>query len=219
VNVSVIVPVYNQAHLTANFIKQFNRCIGGDAELIIMSDGSQDGTEELLKASGVKHIHRAENKGFSITCNQGAEIANGEILIFMNNDIIFHESFIPQVLECVEEHNGRCLFGAQMIDMNGGWNRFGKILIPYLVGWFLGSTKSLFHELGKFDEIYSPFDYEDIDLCMSALRLGIPLVQLPVRMQHLGGQSFAHIGGAREIITRRNREIFAHKWDLQGNST
>lgn len=213
--VSVIVPVFNQAHITAQFIRQWERHIGDTAELIIVSDGSTDGTEELLRLKGVKYHHRPKNLGFPKTCNEGADLASGEILVFVNNDVLFDESFIPPVEAVIEEYRGRCLFGANLIDTNATWNRFGNKIIPYLVGWFLGSTKSLFYELGKFDEIYSPYDYEDLDLSYAAFHQGLPLVQLPLRIEHLGSQSFGNLMNGREVITRRNRELFASKWGLQ----
>lgn len=209
--VSVIVPVYNQAYYTANFIRQFNDCIGDTAELIIADDCSTDGTPDLVKEYGVNHLRNVVNCGFSITCNNGAKVAKGDILVFVNNDVLFSESFIPAV-EAVVEQSPNCLFGMQLIDWDGGWNRFGSIVIPWFMGWFVGSTKTLFTNVGGFDEIYAPYDYEDLDLSYTYAQLGLPLVKVNAKITHLGGRSITDTG--RRAITERNRKKFAEKWGL-----
>lgn len=90
---SVIVLVYNKLKgATIPFLESLYSS-GQDYELIIIDNGSTDGTSEYLKKfeqvhDNVKVIYNDENLGYSKGCNQGAKYASGEYIAFLNNDII-----------------------------------------------------------------------------------------------------------------------------------
>ena len=85
---SVITLTLNKLEYTKKFIKSLQKYTK-DFELIIVDNGSTDGTVEYLESLDfIKLIKNSENKGFSAGNNQGIAIAEGEYIGFLNNDIL-----------------------------------------------------------------------------------------------------------------------------------
>jgi GT2 family glycosyltransferase len=213
--VSVVTPVWNQIHHTARYLLQVYqayRC-SKDVEFILIDNGSGDGTHKLLKEyqakmDNLKIIANEQNQGFSIACNQGAKKATGDVLLFLNNDIQVYGDYVSILLEMM---GNSILAGPELNEHNTGWNKFGEKIIPYIAGWCLALTKATYEELGGFDERYSPCDYEDMDLCYAATRVGKSLTQLSLPIRHISGGSAMP---DRLAITERNRLKFREKWGL-----
>lgn len=210
---SVITPVWNQIDHTLRYLLQ-NRQV--TAEFIIIDNGSTDPTLRLLKDweitydGRLKVITNPTNYGFSAACNQGASVAGGDILLFLNNDIHIYGDYISPLLRNVDDNT---LAGPELNTHNTGWNKFGDVLVPYIAGWCLGITRKAFNDLHGFDERYTPADYEDMDLCYKATQAGKQLLWLPLPIRHISGQSGGQLGNRREI-TETNRGKFAEKWNL-----
>src|SRR5215469_14595557 len=85
---TVIIPVFNNAALTAHCLE---RAIdSGQTEIIVVDDGSTDQTRHVLRRfrRRLKVISHKDNRGFAVSCNDGAKAAQGEHLVFLNNDTI-----------------------------------------------------------------------------------------------------------------------------------
>lgn len=213
--VSVITPVWNQWEHTARYLMYAWGAHLNDKEVeyIIINNGSKDRTAGLLKEyaakmDNVKVITNEQNQGFPIACNQGAQKASGDILLFLNNDILCFGDYIGLIQETV---NDNIIAGPELNSHNTGWNVFGPVTVSYIAGWCLALTKATYDELGGFDERYSPCDYEDMDLCYAAARAGKELLRLELPIRHISGQSAM---ANRQEITERNRVKFAQKWGL-----
>ena len=90
---SVITLTLNKLEYTKNFIESLKKYTK-DFELIIVDNGSTDGTVEYIKSMPeIKLIQNTENKGFSAGNNQGIEIAQGEYIGFLNNDILLYPNW------------------------------------------------------------------------------------------------------------------------------
>jgi len=218
--ISVITPVWNRADLTAQYLYGNDIHYPKDTtiEWIIIDNGSTDGTGGILRywsniiCDRLIVLRNEENLGFSKAGNQGAKQAMGNILVFLNNDIIIKGDFITAIEKAISA-NPKSLIGAQLITTDTGWNVFDGQPIPYLAGWCLAMTREIYDDLGGFDERFTPAYYEDIDLCYSAAQKGYGLQQISLPLQHLGEQSGKRLPG-RQKITETNREKFAKKWGL-----
>src|ERR1700685_4015274 len=79
--VSIIIALYNRAHLGFLCLESLLQNAGDAYELILVDNGSTDDTGKLLdRIDGAKVIRNSENKGFGYACGQGAESATGEFL-------------------------------------------------------------------------------------------------------------------------------------------
>lgn len=214
---SVIVPVYNRADMTAQFVHSFtHHCDTGKYELIIVDDASSDDTPVMLSphaaAGRVSYVRNETNQGFSKTCNRGANCARFDTLIFVNNDVLIHADFVDVLANRVRE-NPRKIYGPQVFSRNTGWNKFGEIVVSYVAGWCLALHRDLWTELGGFDERYSPYDVEDVDLSWAAQQKGYGIEQVWAPLDHISGASFPN-HAARRAVTEANIEKLRQKWNL-----
>lgn len=96
--VSVVIPTYNRVHTLPRSIDSVLSQTYDNLELIIMDDGSIDGTEEYIrgiKDSRIKYKRSGINQEPSAARNRGAELAQGEYLAFQDSD----DEWMPDKLE------------------------------------------------------------------------------------------------------------------------
>src|SRR4051794_40215922 len=89
---SIIIPVYGKASLTQQCLNTLLVQFGGrgDVEIVVVNDCSKDATRQVLAGyrDRIRVVNHETNKGFSTTCNDGAAVASGAYLVFLNNDTI-----------------------------------------------------------------------------------------------------------------------------------
>lgn len=96
--VSVVIPTYNRIHTLPVSVDSVLKQTYENLELIIMDDGSTDGTEEYVKGIAderVRYRKADKNMGPSAARNRGAELAQGEYLAFQDSD----DEWMPDKLE------------------------------------------------------------------------------------------------------------------------
>ncbi len=101
---SVIVPCCNQLEFTRHCIAALVRFTRTPWELIVVNNGSTDGTRDYL--AGVQDaspvpvtvIANSTNLGFPAAINQGLKCARGEYLVLLNNDAVVTEGWLEQMI-------------------------------------------------------------------------------------------------------------------------
>lgn len=101
--VSVIVPVYNNKHFVKRCVKSITRQSYEKVEIIIVDDGSNDGTEKILdkiseKNKKVTVVHK-KNFGVSSARNLGIEMAHGDYIMFVDADDVIKRNCIKYALD------------------------------------------------------------------------------------------------------------------------
>jgi hypothetical protein len=121
--ISVIVPAYNQArYLGAAIESALNQTLG-DLEVVVVNDGSTDGTEEVVRSCTdprMRYVHQA-NAGLSAARNTGISQAQGEYLSFLDaDDLLLPEKHSSLVAEMeADPHIGLAAGQAIPIDEHG----------------------------------------------------------------------------------------------------
>lgn len=107
--VSVIMPAYNLERYIAKSIESVLNQSYSFFELIIVNDGSKDGTEQLIEkyAESDKRIKiiNQENAGVSVARNKGIELARGEYISFLDGDDLWHRDFLNEMLSYIENND------------------------------------------------------------------------------------------------------------------
>lgn len=191
--ISVIIPNYNgELLLKKNLPKVFQGISSyKDSEVIVVDDGSKDGSIKFLKTQKVKILKNLKNVGFSSTVNKGVNAAKGEILILLNTDVYPEKNFLDSLLLCFKDpqvfavgcldkshENGKIVLRGRGL---GKWSRGflvhskGEIEAENTLWVSAGSgafRKKIWDSLGGLNELYNPFYWEDIDLSYRALKSG-----------------------------------------------
>ncbi len=100
-SLSVIVAAYNEERCIAHKIENFLACqYSGEAEMIVVSDGSSDRTAEIAEAMAserVRVIRQRERRGKGVAVNAGAKAARGEVLVFTDANAMFAADALEKV--------------------------------------------------------------------------------------------------------------------------
>lgn len=105
--ISVIIPTYQHAGTIAACLDSVLTQRVKEIEVIVVNDGSTDGTNEILKAyaNRVKVITQP-NQGSNLARNHGFEISGGEQVIFCDADVIMREDMLEQLAKALQAHPG-----------------------------------------------------------------------------------------------------------------
>lgn len=118
-DVSIIIVNYGSITLLKNCIHSIKEYTSEISyEIIVIDNGSpKDLVSELLKGwDNVTLIRNDLNKGFGAANNQGAEIANGKYLLFLNNDTILFENTIKKVFDYADSNKNNTIIGCKLLN-------------------------------------------------------------------------------------------------------
>ncbi|MEQ8267719.1 MAG: glycosyltransferase [Parvibaculum sp.] len=109
--VSVIILTLNGADmLRALFASMTNHNSWPSLEIIVVDHGGDAATADVLaEASSVfpiRHVVPGRNYSFAFSCNRAAQIARGDVLLFLNNDIEFASDIVPRIVSAVQATKG-----------------------------------------------------------------------------------------------------------------
>lgn len=234
-NVSVVIPNYNGEEILRKNLPKVLEAVG-DAEVIVVDDTSTDRSLEVLNSfeKNIKVIKSNRNLGFSSTINKGVQEAKGDIVILLNTDVVPEKDFLKPLLRHFEDGK---IFAVGCMDKSieddkvvlrgrgiGQWKRgflahsrgeVDKTSTLWVNGGSGAFRKSIWRELGGFDELYNPFYWEDIDLSYRALKSGYKIVFEPksivVHEHEKGAIKSTYSNSEVKTIAYRNQFIFVWK--------
>ena len=120
-DISIIIPVYNNSNLTKQCIDSILKFhLNNHYEIIVVDNASTDKTEALLENytaqyQNIKYYKSESNSGFANACNLGASKANGEVLVFLNNDTISLDNWIDAGLVTLKQDFEIGIVGAKLL--------------------------------------------------------------------------------------------------------
>jgi GT2 family glycosyltransferase len=203
--VSVVIVAYNKAPYTFQCLRSALESLPPPFELIIVDNASTDDTSALLaRIRGARVIRNRKNRFFGPACNQGASVAKGKHLLFLNSDAFVREGCISSLVNTMESAPDVGAAGAKLIWRNGLLQEAGSIVwrdgsalgygrgddpskpeycyardVDYCSAACLMVRSDLFENSGGFDERFTPAYYEDTDLCMRLWTSGYRVVYDP----------------------------------------
>lgn len=93
--ITIITAIYNQLAMNKLYLENIRKATHGEWELIIIDNGSNDGSAEFFEQAGenIKVIRNSANYSYPHCQNQGIDAAKGDILAFFNNDIMLSQDW------------------------------------------------------------------------------------------------------------------------------
>ena len=205
--VSIVILNFNKVHLTIDCLQSiWKHTCGYYYEVIVVDNGSQSDDFQVLSAfDGAYKLLRLDvNRLFGEGNNIGAELAKGEFLLFMNNDVVVMPSWLPPLMQAFRDHpdcgaagpkfvypNGLLQEAGALLDEEGGSVQIGIFQDPesprfnrgrevdYVSAAAVLLRKKTFEKVLGFDLIYEPAYYEDVDLCLKVGQLGLKTYYVP----------------------------------------
>src|SRR5207253_290949 len=101
-----------------------------DHEVIVVDDASSDSTPDVVRGFGgrVRGIRHDTNQGFASSCNDGAAGADGEFLVFLNNDTIPKPGWLDALVHYVDEHPDVAVVGSKLLFPNDTIQHAGVVI-------------------------------------------------------------------------------------------
>jgi GT2 family glycosyltransferase/glycosyltransferase involved in cell wall biosynthesis len=230
---SIVVPVFNHAPVTRRCLDSLlEQPTDVSHEIVVVDDSSSDATPEVLAAYGnaIRVVTRERNGGFAAACNDGAGAADGDDLVFLNNDTIPQPGWLDALVAYADRHAEAAVVGSKLLYPNDTIQHVGVVISQDLYPRHLYSgfpadhpaseksrrfqvvtaacalmRRDAFEEAGGFDDAFVN-GYEDVDLCFRLAEAGSEI--------HYCHESvLCHL----EAVTRAaespaNHELYLRRW-------
>jgi len=195
---SVIIPTYNRLPI-------LQKCLQGLAqqqiaapvkeyEVIVVDDGSNDGTWDWLSDYQQQmpqlRCFRQQNAGPAAARNVGLDQANGDIIVFIDSDLVVTDSFLQAhgnalIREFAKLGHQRLFTYGAVINTCNFDNPTAE---PYKITDFSAAyfatgnvaiSKELLDEVGNFDTRFKQYGWEDLELGIRLKKIGVKLIKCP----------------------------------------
>lgn len=117
-SVSIIIPVYNERRTIREIIKKV-QAVPFDKEIIIVDDGSTDGTRDLLKLveseEGIRVIYHPNNMGKGMAIRTAASYVTSKILVIQDADLEYDPNDYEELIAPIQEGISNIVYGTREI--------------------------------------------------------------------------------------------------------
>lgn len=231
---SLIVLNFNGWHILEPCLHSLVAAVSAEDEIIVVDNASADGSQDKVRTHfpGVRLVSLERNE-YIFGLNRGLEVARGEYVAFLNNDITVERDFVDR---CLAQFVAPDIFAVcpRVVDASGGdqgsltaavWRR-GLLFYQCLphshepvncffaVGGQSFFRRDLLNDLGSIDPLLWPMYHEDIELSYRAWKRGWRVVYAPdARCHHLGSQTSAKVFSAAQLrrLVRQNEHLIVWK--------
>jgi GT2 family glycosyltransferase/tetratricopeptide (TPR) repeat protein len=241
--VSIVILAHNQLHDTQHCLASIERHTPLAHELILVDNGSTDGTSQFFRHYAAKHSHvrvilNRANLGFSAGNNQGLSCARGDALLLLNNDTVVTPGWLEAMLNHLDLYPdcgligpvSNCVSGPQLVSTAhySSLDQLPKFATQWsathagqsieagrLVGFCLLLRRAVLDKIGGLDSQFGSGNFEDDDFCIRAGLAGFKLrIALDSFVHHTGGQTFKGAKIDYRASMERNWALFKSKWAM-----
>ena len=223
-SLSVVVPAYNEEKRLPATLDRVTAWLAGQAfefaELIVVNDGSLDGTAALVNSfralhSCVRLLENPGNRGKGYSVRHGMLEARGEWVLFSDADLSTPIEDVQRLYEAAAKAAADIAIGSRALDRSlvskhQSWlrelsGRFFNFVMRAATGLPFRDTQCGFklYRASAAREVFSrqqldgfSFDVEDLYI---ARRLGIPAIEVPVRWANVEGTKVSALTGLRSF--------------------
>lgn len=229
----IVIPIWNQPELTARCLESIERCAGPPARLVLVDNGSEAPTGQLLerfrqRRPGLAQVLRNEaNLGFIKAVNQGIRAGASPWVCILNNDTVVTPGWLSEMIRVAEadpkiglvnptsnslgfrpaKGQGLQEYAASLRGQSGGSTELTTAL-----GFCLLARRKLFDRIGLLDESYGMGNFDDDDLSRRVRQAGHRCVRAcAAYVHHEEKASFRDLPGWQRSF-EENRRRFQERW-------
>ena len=196
-NISIVIPTYNRKPILIKCLhalenQKLNELIDS-YEIIVIDDGSTDGTTKWIKDNQIAlpHVVLYEQKhgGPALGRNLGVIKSTGNIIIFIDSDLIVVNNFLIHHVNKLHKYwlkkNKRCFTYGSVINTSNFQNPLSEptkitdISFAYFATGNVAISKDLLLDIGLFDTSFSLYGWEDLELGERLRKIGTKLIKCP----------------------------------------
>lgn len=194
---SVVVPVYNERNTLVEVVRRMRSVElpdGVDREIIVVDDGSTDGTRDVLRQLGdstVRVVLHPTNRGKGAALRTGFEHATGEYVLVQDADLEYDPEDWPRLVNPVLQGKARVVYGSRftgerrnMLFLHWVGNRFLSLVTNVLYNTTLSDMETCYKLLERslVDRLHLRADRFDIEpeITAKVLKLGVRIYEVPI---------------------------------------
>lgn len=227
--VSAIIPTWNRADLLRSILSNLESQTRKPDEIIVVDNGSTDGTAVVLREFSVVPIVFRENRGFAVAVNEGILKASGDWVLIVNNDVVLEPNWLEVLLSSAERENAAFAVGkllrpdSQQID--GSFDLISRAAYAWRSGYgkpdgpiwsqrrrifFAPMTaalfrKAVFDQIGTLDTRFESY-YEDVDVGVRCALAGLEGIYDPAAVaRHMSKTTLGRSAARVYYLTARNQ--------------
>ena len=220
--ITIIIPLYNAEKYIEECIKSIIDAEPRDKEIIVVNNNSTDKSPEIVsKFKKVKLVHELK-KGPSAARNKGIKESTGEILLFLDDDLIIDKNYIMEIVNTFNENKkimavGGCAHSYDQKSiislshevrlMGYNPNRKGIFEVKTIPTMTFSTYKKIIDKIGYFDE--NLMGAEDYDLCLRIRNAGYKCV--------MNNKAIVYHHNPTNMKSLINRWFKYGKWWVQAN--
>jgi len=195
--ISIIIPVFNEAGRLLELLNNIRALQLVSSEIIVIDDGSTDGSADAAMAGGANVIRHPYNIGNGAAIKSGIRAARGRLLVLMDGDSQHQPEDIPRLL--AESNHYHMVVGARAKGSKLRFHRYAanvvyNLLASYVTRFKVKDLTSGFRLLSRLDALRfidllpNTFSYPTT-LTLAFLRSGLTVKYVPIQTLYRAGQS------------------------------
>ncbi|MBD1844324.1 glycosyltransferase [Cyanobacteria bacterium FACHB-63] len=199
---SVVIPTYNRKPILEKCIRALECQQFSEYEVVVVDDGSIDGTVEWLRSDAANFPHVRlfcrNHQGAAAARNYGVEQAKGDTIVFIDSDLVVTDVFLRSHVEALTQAQkelgsaasgtgeparcftyGRVINTANFDDPTSEPYKLTDFSAAYFATGNVAIARHWLIEAGLFDTGFKQYGWEDLELGVRLKNLGLKLIKCP----------------------------------------
>ncbi len=186
---SIIIPTYNRLPILQKCLQAMEaQDFTQPYEVVIVDDGSTDGTVEFLQSHAAEFPHvqlyQQNHEGAAIARNTGIDVAIGETIVFIDSDLVVTPVFLSSHAKALANNDraftyGRVINTANFEDPTSEPLKVTDLSNAFFATGNVAIAKHWLLEAGKFDTSFRQYGWEDLELGVRLKNLDLKLIKCP----------------------------------------
>ncbi|NLY56786.1 MAG: glycosyltransferase [Firmicutes bacterium] len=186
---SIVIPTFNRRPILEKCLRSLlvQDCPANHFEVVIIDDGSTDGTDRMVAELALPEHFRylpQPNQGRSRARNNGIKAARGEIIIFLDSDMVVTPSFVSAHIAAHQADPKLVVHGPVIHTTNFADPTSAKKKLSDLSNAFFATANTSVRKehlvaVGMFDESFTKYGWEDLELGMRLRQRGLKVAKAP----------------------------------------